>query len=87
LREAGLEYISWRLRSYDTILWKSGDLTKRILDNVASGDIILLHDRLASGADVMVNALPGVIDELKSRGFEFVLVGAGPAIRAQVVAQ
>jgi len=35
----------------------------------------------------MVNALPGVIDELKSRGFEFVLVGAGPDIRAQVVSQ
>jgi peptidoglycan/xylan/chitin deacetylase (PgdA/CDA1 family) len=87
LREAGLEYISWRLRTYDTILWKSRDLTNRILDNVASGDIILLHDRLASGADVMLNALPGVIDRLRSRGFEFVLVGAGPDIRAQVAAK
>jgi len=87
LREAGLEYISWRLRTYDTILWKSGDLASRILDNVTSGDIILMHDRRASGADVMVNALPGVIDKLRSRGFEFVLVGAGPDVRAQVAAQ
>jgi peptidoglycan/xylan/chitin deacetylase (PgdA/CDA1 family) len=85
LRESGLEFISWRLRTWDTILWKSRDLTNRILDNVASGDIILLHDRLASGAGVMLNALPGVIDELKSRGFEFVLVGAGPDVQAQVV--
>jgi hypothetical protein len=35
----------------------------------------------------MLNALPGVIDGLKDRGFEFVLVGAGPDIRAQVAAQ
>ena len=87
LRQAGLEYISWRLRTYDTISRKSGDLTNRILDKVVSGDIILLHDRRASGADVMLNALPGVIDGLRSRGFEFVLVGSGPAVRAQVAAQ
>jgi peptidoglycan-N-acetylglucosamine deacetylase len=87
LRQAGLQYISWRLRSWDTFTSKPGTLTNRILDKVASGDIILLHDRLASGAGVMLNALPGVIDKLRDRGFEFVLVGSGPDIQAKVAAQ
>jgi peptidoglycan/xylan/chitin deacetylase (PgdA/CDA1 family) len=43
---------------------------------VASRDIILMHDRLPNGAQVMLEILPGVIDELKERGFEFVLAGS-----------
>jgi peptidoglycan/xylan/chitin deacetylase (PgdA/CDA1 family) len=43
---------------------------------VASGDIILLHDHLPAGTDVMLEALPRVIDELRKRGFEFVLAGS-----------
>jgi peptidoglycan/xylan/chitin deacetylase (PgdA/CDA1 family) len=42
----------------------------------ASGDIILLHDHLPGGADAMLEVLPRVIDELRERGFEFVLAGA-----------
>jgi peptidoglycan/xylan/chitin deacetylase (PgdA/CDA1 family) len=45
------------------------------LSKAASGDIILLHDHLPAGADVMLEALPRVIDELRKRGFEFVLAG------------
>jgi len=87
LRDAGLEFISWRLRTWDTFGFKSRDLTRRILDRVVSGDIILLHDRLASGADMMLNALPGIIDELRNRGFEFVLASAGSPVEANVAAE
>ena len=59
----------------DTLTWNSGVLARRILKQAASGDIILLHDHLPRGAHVMLEALPGVIDELKARGFEFVLAG------------
>jgi peptidoglycan/xylan/chitin deacetylase (PgdA/CDA1 family) len=45
------------------------------LKKAANGDIILLHDRLPSGTNAMLQALPGVIDELRQRGFEFVLAG------------
>ncbi len=84
LKEAGLEYISWRIRSWDTVIQDSGFLARRILSKVASRDIILMHDRLPNGAHVMLEALPGVIDELKERGFEFALAGSretapGPA--------
>ena len=76
LKQAGLEFISWRIRSYDTVIVNPSVLARRILKKVAGGDIILLHDHLPSGANVMLDALPGIIDELRNRGFGFVLVGS-----------
>jgi peptidoglycan/xylan/chitin deacetylase (PgdA/CDA1 family) len=81
LKEAGLEYISWRIRSYDTMIRNPNFLARRILSKVASRDIILMHDRLPKGAHVMLEILPGVIDELKERGFEFVLAGSRETAR------
>jgi peptidoglycan-N-acetylglucosamine deacetylase len=75
LKEMGLEFISWRVRSLDTVIGSPGVLAQRILKAVKGGDIILLHDRLPNGARTMLEALPGVIDALRERGFEFVLVG------------
>ena len=78
LRDAGLEYISWRIRTRDTFGPKAGVLMSRIVDKVAAGDIVLLHDRTRAGAAAMLEAIPLVIDKLRSRGFEFVLPGAVP---------
>lgn len=75
LENAGLEYISWSIRTFDTFTANSSVLARRILNNAASGDIILLHDHLPRGTDAMLQALPRVIDELRERGFEFVLAG------------
>jgi len=74
LEEAGLEYVSWTIRTRDTLTANSSILARRIL-KAASGDIILLHDHLPGGADAMLEVLPRVIDELRERGFEFVLAG------------
>jgi peptidoglycan/xylan/chitin deacetylase (PgdA/CDA1 family) len=79
LKEAGLEYISWSVRTCDTLTENSTVLARRILNKVASGDIILLHDHLPAGANVMLETLPQVIDALRERGFEFVLIGARSA--------
>jgi peptidoglycan/xylan/chitin deacetylase (PgdA/CDA1 family) len=76
LKQAGLEYISWSVRAYDTLIGNSSILSRRILKRVTGGDIILLHDRLPAGADVMLEALPGIIDELRGRGLKFVLAGS-----------
>src|SRR6202158_1992355 len=65
LKNAGLEYISWSVRTRDTLTANSSVLAQRILDKVAGGDIILLHDHLPAGTDVMLEALPRVIDELR----------------------
>src|ERR1700691_1035183 len=79
LKDARLEYVSWRLRTWDTIGLKPESLTRRILDRVASGDIILMHDHRDAGARVLLETLPGIIDELRRRGFEFVPAGVVPA--------
>lgn len=75
LEDAGQEYVSWSIRTLDTFTANSSVLAQRILSKAASGDIILLHDHLPGGADAMLQALPRVIDELRKRGFEFVLAG------------
>src|SRR5580704_5667536 len=75
LKDAGLEYISWTIRTRDTFARDSGVLAERILRQAVSGDIILLHDHLPGGTKVMLEALPRVIDDLRKRGFEFVLAG------------
>jgi peptidoglycan/xylan/chitin deacetylase (PgdA/CDA1 family) len=76
LKQAELEFISWRIRSYDTVIGNPSVLARRILKKVAGGDILLLHDRLPSGTDVMLRALPGIIDEIRKRGLGFVLAGS-----------
>jgi peptidoglycan/xylan/chitin deacetylase (PgdA/CDA1 family) len=75
LKNAGLEYVSWTIRTRDTLTANSSVIARRILNKAASGDIILLHDCLPGGTDAMLEALPGVIDDLRKRGFEFVLAG------------
>jgi peptidoglycan/xylan/chitin deacetylase (PgdA/CDA1 family) len=79
LKRAGLEYISWRIRSWDTVIRDPQKLSHRILSRVTGGEIILLHDRLPRGAEIMMEALPGLIDRLRERGFNFVLVGSREA--------
>jgi len=82
LRCRGLEFISWQIRTCDTLRMKSPALVDRILKRVVSGDIILLHDHQAGGVDVMLHALPRVIDELRRRGFDFVLVGPQSSVES-----
>lgn len=74
LEDAGLEYVSWTIRTRDTLTANSSVLARRML-KATSGDIILLHDHLPGGTAAMLEVLPRVIDELRGRGFEFVLAG------------
>jgi len=83
LKELNLEFVSWRIRSFDTVIANPARLSRRILHKVSDGDIILLHDRLSSGTDAMLEILPGVIDALRERGFRFVTIGASEVISDQ----
>lgn len=76
LKQEGLEYVSWSIRTFDTLTDNSSTLSHRILNRVTGGDIVLLHDRLPRGTDAMLEALPGIIDELRKRGLKFVLAGS-----------
>ena len=71
LRDADVEYISWRLRTLDTHPQRPDALRARVLDHVTSGDIVLMHDRPARGTTAMISVLPEVIDRLRDRGYEF----------------
>jgi peptidoglycan/xylan/chitin deacetylase (PgdA/CDA1 family) len=74
LLRAGLEFISWRVRAFDTRLQTQESIARRITAKVVPGDIILLHDRPGEPTARMLSALPGIIDSLKDQGFEFVAV-------------
>lgn len=76
LERSGMDYVSWRVRSYDTLIAAPKELAQRILAQTRAGDIVLFHDRLPGGTNAMLEALPRIIDELRSRGIEFVLAGS-----------
>ncbi|MDR0804995.1 MAG: polysaccharide deacetylase family protein [Oscillospiraceae bacterium] len=63
----GYKIIQW---SADSVDWKESDpekITKRIKDTVTEGGILLFHNDLP----VTVTALPGIIADLKAKGYEF----------------
>ncbi|MFD7324373.1 polysaccharide deacetylase family protein [Streptomyces sp. NPDC059875] len=69
-RELGLAQILWSVTAKDYSTTDSALIRKRILDGAEGDGIILLHDIY----DGTVPAVPGIIDELKKRGFTFVTV-------------
>ena len=73
LHELGLTLTSWTRRGYDTREPSAARVTARLVDGLAAGDILLLHDgHSARGAQgpVVLEALPGVLDAIRARGLE-----------------
>lgn len=65
-----LKTIQWDV---DTLDWKglsANEICARVLKQTKSGSIILCHNN----ADHIVEALPSIIQNLKSRGYEFVTI-------------
>lgn len=69
-RELGLAQILWSVTAKDYATNDSALIRQRVLDAAEGDGIILLHDIY----DGTVPAVPGIIDELKRRGFTFVTV-------------
>ncbi|MGA5098659.1 polysaccharide deacetylase family protein [Streptomyces lavendulocolor] len=69
-RELGLAQVLWSVTAKDYSTTDSALIRKRTLDGAKRDGIILLHDIY----DGTVPAVPGIIDELKERGFTFVTV-------------
>ncbi|MGK5629629.1 polysaccharide deacetylase family protein [Streptomyces sp. URMC 123] len=69
-RELGLAQILWSATAKDYSTTDSELIKQRILDAAGRDGIILLHD-IYKGT---VPAVPGIIDELKNRGYTFVTV-------------
>ncbi|MET7616030.1 polysaccharide deacetylase family protein [Streptomyces sp. NPDC005408] len=69
-RELGLAQILWSATAKDFSTTDSELIKSRILEQAGRDGIILLHDIY----DGTVPAVPGIIDELKRRGYTFVTV-------------
>jgi peptidoglycan-N-acetylglucosamine deacetylase len=79
LEQAGLDFVLWSVRSYDTWSQDAGALGRSVLDRVRPGSIVLLHDRPGRGAPAMLAALPGIVDRLQAAGYGLVALQApGP---------
>ncbi|MGW3494354.1 polysaccharide deacetylase family protein [Streptomyces sp. NPDC001020] len=69
-REQGLAEVLWSVTAKDYTTDDSELIRKRVLQQVSRDGIILLHD-IYKGT---VPAVPGIIDDLKERGYVFVTV-------------
>ncbi|MGW6025459.1 polysaccharide deacetylase family protein [Streptomyces sp. NPDC055099] len=69
-REEGLSEVLWSVTAKDYTTNDSALIKKRVIDQTERDGIILLHD-IYKGT---VPAVPGIIDELKKRGYVFVTV-------------
>ena len=65
-----LKTIQWDVDSLDWKGLSATEISKRVLSGTKSGSIILCHNN----ADHIVEALPSIITNLKSRGYEFVTI-------------
>ena len=66
----GMQVIQWDVDSVD---WKepsAADIKKKVLKGVKPGSILLFHNDLANTTE----ALPEILNELKSQGYKFVSV-------------
>jgi len=82
LKKMGLKTVYWSLNAVDYIEMTPGyevpedyqamakELSKRIVDKVSPGAIILFHN----GSEQTVKALPFILSELKNKGYGFVTI-------------
>jgi peptidoglycan/xylan/chitin deacetylase (PgdA/CDA1 family) len=68
LRKNGLKVVGWSLRSLDTVTKDPEVLSRRILNKIREGDIVLFHDTCEQTVQILDNFIEVCIE----RGFEFV---------------
>lgn len=66
--------VHWDVSGNDGFNQNTGQVTNNVIDNAQNGSIIILHVNGAPNAPKTAEALPTIISNLKSRGFEFVKV-------------
>lgn len=75
--EERLALLHWDVDPKDWALHDSTSVISRVLDRVADGDVILLHDM----SDSSVEAAFAIVDALTERGYRFVTASELAAIR------
>jgi peptidoglycan/xylan/chitin deacetylase (PgdA/CDA1 family) len=59
--------VLWSLDSKDSSLTDPAAVSKAVVDHAKPGDVVLLHDT----CNVTIAALPGILDALHAKGYEF----------------
>ena len=71
LERQRLTLTSWTRRGYDTVRRDADRVAARLVDGLAAGDILLLHDghaaRDRAGTPVILDALPRLVDAIRER--------------------
>ena len=74
LARQGLHLASWTRRGYDTRNRDADDVVRRLIRNLAAGDILLLHDgnaaRTVAGRPVILAVLPHVLEAAAAIGLK-----------------
>ena len=76
LARRGLTLASWTRRGFDTRCGDADTVARRLVSQLAAGDILLLHDghaaRTADGAPVILAVLPRLLDAAQAQGLRSV---------------
>lgn len=70
LHECGLDLVSWTRRGFDTRERDAAKVGRRLLRELAAGDILVLHDghsaRTPAGVPIVLEVLPRLLDAVQS---------------------
>jgi peptidoglycan/xylan/chitin deacetylase (PgdA/CDA1 family) len=76
LARLGLRLVSWTRRGYDTVDADAPRVLRRLVDGLAAGDVLLLHDgvrvRERRGEPTVLGVLPQLLERLADRGLKAV---------------
>lgn len=80
LARQGLQLASWTRRGFDTCKRNADDVLRRLVRNLAAGDILLLHDghaaRTADGTPVILAVLPRLLEIAQAKNLHPVTLRA-----------
>jgi peptidoglycan/xylan/chitin deacetylase (PgdA/CDA1 family) len=80
LAQAGLRYVSWTRRGYDTVSGNAARVLERLTRGLRAGDVLLLHDgtvaRTPQGEPVVLAVLPPLLQRLADQGLKSVTLPA-----------
>jgi peptidoglycan/xylan/chitin deacetylase (PgdA/CDA1 family) len=72
LHASGLALVSWTRRGFDAVSRDPDRVARRLLRDLAGGDVLVLHDGSAArdrrGVPVVLEVLPRLLDALAARG-------------------
>lgn len=77
-REIGLTVVNWDIIPRDWTLINAEEITRKVVKDTNPGSIVLLHDgdspKYKDPRTETINAVPKIIDELRSQGYTFVAI-------------